>query len=337
MAVTLIGALVILSLIMGLTPQVHIHDTLLSRLGFTQMASAWPFVLVYFITLLSLASVIVRRLFKFRIRDYAFYLNHIGLWLLLFAAGMAASDVRRYVMYVQEGETEWRVYNNRGESLELPIAIELKNFSMEEYPPQLAVIDRETGMPQPENRPKYFQIGEKQPNGEIAGWNISLKRYIHDAVRSSDSGYREVHMPGAAPAAMVEIYHPQRGLRKDGWVCSGNASQSYMVLDLDGQYSLAMTRPEPKRFLSDINIYSEEGKRAHTLLEVNKPYKMGHWMLYQYGYDTNAGNMSAYSAIELVYDPWLMPVSAGMILLACGSVCMLRMGNRRKEAPDDME
>jgi len=202
---------------------------------------------------------------------------------------------------------------------------------MEEYPPQLTIIDRKTGSSQPEHRPEYFQIDEKKPNGQIAGWNISLKKYIHKAIRSSESEYREIHMPGASPAALVEIHHLQTGVIKEGWVCGGNSAQLYMVLNLDEQYCIAMTRPEPKRFVSDINIYSADGRIGHTLLEVNKPYKMDNWMLYQYGYDSNAGNMSAYSSIELVYDSWTIPVYAGMILLACGSVCMLWIGNKRKE------
>jgi hypothetical protein len=334
MAVTLIGALVVLSIIMGLIPQAksaHIHHNALFHLGFTNMTSAWYFVLVYFITLLSLGALIIRRLFSFNIKAYAFYLNHIGLWLMLFAAGMGAADVKRFVMHIREGETEWRVYNNKGEALELPIAIELNDFYMEEYPPQLAVIERETGVPQPEKRPEFFQIDEKKPNGRIAGWNISLKEYIHKAIRSSENSYREIHMPGASPAAFVEIHHPQTGVQKQGWVCAGNIAQLYMVLNLDEQYCLAMTKPQPKRFVSDINIYSEDGKRVHTLLEVNKPYRLGHWTLYQYGYDNMAGNMSTYSSIELVYDPWVMGVYIGMILLACGSVCMLWRGNKNAE------
>ena len=341
MAVTLIGALVGLSVIMGLIPQeqsAHIHDNLLCRLGFSRMTSAWYFVLVYFITLLSLGALIIRRLFVFNIKGYAFYLNHIGLWLMLFAAGMGAADVKRFVMHIREGETEWRVYNNQGEALELPIAIELNDFYMEEYPPQLVIIERETGAAQPEKRPEFFQIDEKKPNGRIAGWNISLKEYIHKAIRSSDSSYREIHMPGASPAALVEISHPQSGIHKQGWVCAGNIAQLYMVLNLDEHYCVAMTKPTPKRFVSDINIYTEAGERGHTLLEVNKPYKMGHWTLYQYGYDNPAGNMSTYTSIELVYDPWLIPVYIGIILLVCGSVCMLWTGNKKDaEAGDDVE
>ena len=340
MAVTLIGALVGLCIIMGLIPQVQSYnasDNLFARMGFSRITSAWYFVLVYFITLLSLGALIIRRLFTFNIRDYGFYLNHIGLWILLFSAGFGAADVKRYVMYVNEGEVEWRVYNSTGEGIELPIAIELNDFYMEEYPPQLTIIDRKTGISQPEHKPEFFQIDEKQPEGQIAGWNISLKKYIHKAVRSSESDYHEIHMPAASPAAMIEIRHTQTGVRKEGWVCAGNTAQLYMVLNLDEQYCLAMTRPQPKRFVSDINIFSKDGKRGHTLLEVNKPYKSGNWMLYQYGYDSAAGNMSSYSSIELVYDPWIIPVYAGMILLFCGSICMLWLGNKRREALHDVE
>jgi len=136
---------------------------------------------------------------------------------------------------------------------------------------------------------------------------------------------------------MVEMYNPQTGVKKEGWVYAGNIARLYTVLDLDEQYCLVMTRSEPKRFVSDINIYLKEGEKAHALLEVNKPYKTGHWMLYQYGYDTDAGNMSKYSGIELVYDPWLIPVYAGMALLSCGAVCMVWTGNRREEARHDVE
>lgn len=340
MAVTLIAALVILGIILGLTPQTQSGNAtgnLPSYLGFTRMTSSWAFVLVYFLTLLALGALIFRRIFPFCIKKYAFYLNHIGLWILLFATGMSASDIRRYVMHVPEGEVEWRVYNDKNELLDLPVAIKLNDFYMEDYPPQLTVIHRETGIPQPEDKPEYFPVDEKQPQGRLNGWNIHLKQYIHEAVRNSDSTYHEARMPGASPAAKVKIFHPQKKIRKEGWVCAGNIAQLYMVLKLDEQYSLAMTRSEPKRFVSDIEVYSEDGEQKHALLEVNKPCKIGHWMLYQYGYDNDAGKLSAYSSVELVYDPWVVPVYIGIILLACGSFCMLWTGKARKEADNDME
>jgi len=82
LAVTLIGSLLAFGLIMGLTPQLsrlNPHDTgIFTRLGFRQMTTAWPFVLLYLTTLLALGSLIVRRLIAFRRQDYAFYLNHTG-------------------------------------------------------------------------------------------------------------------------------------------------------------------------------------------------------------------------------------------------------------------
>jgi hypothetical protein len=341
MAVTLTSALVVMGIIMGLTPQVFLgaepHGDLPSKLGWDNMTSSWPFVLIYILTLLSLGMLIARRLIPFRWRDYAFYLNHIGLWLFLFAAGFGAADMKRYVMHVREGETEWRVYNDNGDILDLPIAIELNDFDMEEYPPKLAVIDKETGTAQPEDKPQFFQIDEKMTIGRIANWEINLEEYIHDAIRNSDSTYREMPMPGASPAARILVKDIKTGNIHEGWVCAGNMAQMYMTLDLNEHYAVVATKPEPKRFVSDINVYTENGQKAHALLEVNKPLKVGHWMLYQYDYEKDAGRMSTYSSIELVYDPWIVPVYASMILLMAGSVCMLWAGNRGKEEENDVE
>ena len=41
---------------------------------------------------------------------------------------------------------------------ELPIAIQLNEFTIEEYIPKLAVINKKTGEVQPSNKPQYYQI-----------------------------------------------------------------------------------------------------------------------------------------------------------------------------------
>ncbi|MFV0418030.1 MAG: cytochrome c biogenesis protein ResB [Dysgonomonas sp.] len=339
-SVTIIGALLALALVMGLTPQVvriDPHDTnIYTLLGFHQVTNSWPFVLVYFLSLLSLGALITRRLIPFRKQDYAFYFNHVSLWILLFSAGLGAADIRRYVMHVQEGEVEWRVYSENNDVLELPIAIQLNDFDMEEYPPKLTVIDRKTGEPQPLEKADYFQIDEKRPTGSLNGWDIELKEYIHQAIRNSDSTYQEVPMPGSSPAAKISATNKKTGKKHQGWVCGGNMSQLYMTLSLDSQYCIVMTQPEPKRFLSDIKVFMEDGNEAETILEVNKPLRIGSWTIYQYGYDNQAGRLSSYSSMELVYDPWLYPVYAGIILLAIGSVCLLWSGNRKNKKEDDL-
>ncbi len=333
-SVTLIGTLLILGIAMGLIPQLakldpHAHD-IWTRLGLRQVTSCWPFVLIYFVTLLSLGSLIVRRLIKFNIRDYAFYFNHIGLWVLLFSAGLGAADLRRYVMYVYEGETEWRVYSDNKDVLELPIAIQLNDFVMEEYAPKLTVIDRESGEPQPVGKPLYYQIDERYPQGNIGRWDIQVDQYIHQAVRSNDSTYREVPMPGSTPAVLISVKDKETGDIHKGWVCGGNLSQLYMMLPLTEKYAMVMTQPEPKRFMSDINVFTKDEESKHTELEVNKPLKIGNWVIYQYGYDNAAGKASTYSSFELVYDPWVVPVYIGIILFALGSICLMWSGNKKK-------
>ena len=174
LAVTLIVAFVVTGIIMGLTPQSTARPAegtmhITSRLGLDRMTRAWPFVLLYFLTLLSLGALFIRRLLHFRRSDYAFYLNHAGLWLLLFAAGLGAADMERFLMRVPEGEVEWRGTDSHGRVMQLPIAIELYDFSMEEYPPSLTIIDRKTGASQPVEKPEFFPIDPKIPRGKLAG------------------------------------------------------------------------------------------------------------------------------------------------------------------------
>ena len=332
MAVILISALVILGIIMGFIPQINEPEnkTLFSKLGFMRMTSSWSFVLTYFLLLLSLGALIIRRLKNFRIKDYGFYLNHIGLWTLLFAAGFGAADTKQYVMHINESELEWRGYDEHDEIIELPIAIRLNDFLMEEYPPNLAIINRRTNEIIPKEKPAYFHIDKNNPKDIIGDWEITLDEYIHEAVRLGDTIFKEIQMPASSPAARISVLNQKTGERNSGWVSSGNAAQLQKILELPGMFSVIMMQSESKRFVSDIDIITKDGNEAHALLEVNKPYRHGFWMLYQYGYDNHAGKLSKYSNIQLVYDPWIIPAYIGIFLLAIGSVTMLWQGKKKQ-------
>lgn len=328
--ISLISALLVLCLIMGLTPQsanpIDGHNMIIfSRLGFNNMTHSWAFVLIYFATLLSLGCLIARRLRNFKLKDYGFYMNHTGLWLVLFASGLGYADMARYVMYVREGEVEWRVYDSENNVKELLIGIKLNDFDMEEYPPKLTVIDRSTGEPLPAGNPDFYQIDIKSPSGRLNGWDIEVEEYIHQAVRSSDSSYREIPMPGATPAVKISAAD-SKGNEANGWVCGGNQAQLYMTLPLNEQQCIVMTVPEPKRYMSDIEVYTPDGTVKKGVLEVNKPMRVGDWTIYQYGYDDQAGRLSSYSSMELVYDPWVKPVYIGFMLIALGAIAMILKG-----------
>ena len=79
----------------------------------------------------------------------------------------------------------------------------------------------------------------------------------------------------------------------------------------------------PKRFASDISVYTEDGKEVSGTVDVNKPLKVNGWKIYQYGYDVQRGPESEYSVFMLVRDPWLPAVYLGIFLMLAGAVCLM--------------
>ena len=86
----------------------------------------------------------------------------------------------------------------------------------------------------------------------------------------------------------------------------------------------------PKRFASEIQILTESGKNIETTVDVNKPYEVDGWKIYQYGYDTQMGAESQISILELVCDPWLPLVYTGIYMMLAGAVCMFVVGREVK-------
>ena len=86
----------------------------------------------------------------------------------------------------------------------------------------------------------------------------------------------------------------------------------------------------PKRFASEIQILTKTGKNIETTVDVNKPYEVDGWKIYQYGYDTQMGAQSQISILELVSDPWLPWVYAGIYMMMAGAVCMFVIGGRKR-------
>ena len=85
----------------------------------------------------------------------------------------------------------------------------------------------------------------------------------------------------------------------------------------------------PKRFASEIQILTKTGKNIETTVDVNKPYEVDGWKIYQYGYDTQMGVQSQISILELVSDPWLPLVYTGIYMMLAGAVCMFVIGRRK--------
>ena len=341
LAVTLTVALLLFGFYMELTPQLPRLPAqapdLISRLGFRAVTSSWPFVLLYGMTLIALGIVTFKRLLRFSRRDITFLCNHLGLWILLASAGFGTADMMRVVMHVSTGETEWRVFNKDGEPLELPIAITLNKFTMEEYPPNLTIIERHAGShAQPESNPKnkqdFFQIDPKRPKGQIGDWAITLDDYLHTAVRVGGE-YRASPMRESTPAAKITARNLITGESKTGWVSAGgNVREFFSALPLNDRYTLTMAQPEPKHYASDITIIPKGSTPLNAILEVNKPVSVGNWMIYQYGYEKELGKLSNWSEMELVFDPWLLPAQIGMGFMVIGALLLAWNGAGKRRS-----
>ena len=88
---------------------------------------------------------------------------------------------------------------------------------------------------------------------------------------------------------------------------------------------------EPKRYASDVNVYTKSGKSYRSVIEVNKPLKVDGWKIYQTGYDERRGKWSEVTKLELVKDPWLWLVYTGIIMMMCGAVCLFVFAKKKSE------
>ena len=120
---------VVLTIVMGLTRQ-DVNGTWLNN-----MLSFWPFVLIYVYMAVILGQIILRRTLHLTCwrRDIPFLLNHLGLFLAMTTATLGNADMQRLKMMTVKGEPEWYALTSQQQIIEMPIAIELKEFIMETY------------------------------------------------------------------------------------------------------------------------------------------------------------------------------------------------------------
>lgn len=105
--------------------------------GIERITMSWPFILLFLYFLFVLGFVTLKRIVSFRWRDVPFMLNHVGLFITLLAAILGNGDLRRLRMTVPLENPEWRASDEKNEMIELPLAIELRSFTIDEYPLKL--------------------------------------------------------------------------------------------------------------------------------------------------------------------------------------------------------
>ncbi|MDR1677440.1 MAG: cytochrome c biogenesis protein ResB [Deltaproteobacteria bacterium] len=344
-SVILIGSIALFSLAMGLIPQyspqaveippdlaTHIVPRLMSRLGIYRVTSSWPFDCLYFFILIALGTTIV---LGFSSKRKIFTLNHLGLWLVLLAAGLGAADRQRVIMRVPEGGLEWRS-SQEDEIKELDLAIRLDDFIMEEYPARLTLFDPVLGQSLPsDKKPDFYQIDPRLPVGRLGNYRIEVLDFLPLATPVGQGNFTRAVINGAVQAAQVKVTDLSSGEVFSGWLSAGNGFIPTVTLLLgpggkEGNHSpvLMMVNPEPKNFLSKVKVFTAQGLELKSEVSVNHPLRVGQWLIYQYDYDSSNGPRSTWSGFELVRDRWLYLAYAGFIILAVGCVGLVIRGRK---------
>ncbi len=332
--------MLLFTVILGLTPQFSVYEpqeqlpnNIFSRMGWYRMTTSWAFVFLSFYILVILGLTVLRKTRKSQSwRLIGFYLNHVGLFFALGGGLLGSGDMQRYTMTVVEGNTEWRAHDALGNLKELPVAIELDTFIIEEYPPKLVVIDNRTGKILPVNRPESYMFERLGKSTQLNGNTVEVLAYIPQAAVVRDSSFTSVVpmlMDGAATALKVRVTNPSLKAPVEGWVSNGSYLFPYQVLYIDETSSVAMPLQEVKKYTSQVTVFTEAGHRKKANIEVNKPLSIEDWIIYQYGYDEKMGRYSKTSVFELVRDPWLPLVYTGIFMLLAGALFLFIAGPKK--------
>lgn len=345
-AVPAISTAVVMTVIMGLTKQTGEKNEPADLLGFTKMLECWSFILIYIWMTVIVGEETIKQIATFRLRSLPSLLSHAGLFVVLTCGTLGSADMQRLRMYCEQGKPEWRGLDAWNNVHELPVAIELEKFTIDEYPPKLMVIDNE-GKPLPIDKPDILEVEGSNASGTLAGFDISVLRRIDNAMPAAlarmaegmpaqmlsqirmDSlgqalnkdGYVFSSAPGSECALLVKVQ--QHGTKPlSGWVTCGSYQFRYQGLSLDSLHTLVMATREPKQYSSLVDVYTKKGESLRARIEVNRPLKVDGWNIYQLSYDQQMGKWSTLSVFELVSDPWLPVVYIGIFLLAIGAVGM---------------
>lgn len=347
-AVPALATAAVLTVIMGLTRQVPENRSAADPIGLTKMLNFWPFILIYLWNVIIVGEVAIRQVCHFQKRHIPSLTCHTGLFIFIVCGTLGSADMQKLKMYCEEGQPEWRALDAYNNVVELPFAIQLNRFTIDEYPPKLMVVSMSTGLPQPADKPQTLVVDKgTSTSGTLLGWNISISKYLDNAMpstmmkmmrgmpegmasrmkmdqvgmRLNEGGFESYKGKGAATA--VYVVATKGKARHAGWVSSGSYLFPISGVSLSGGLEIVMPNREPMRYASNVNIYTQKDElNIPATIEVNQPYSLGDWKIYQLSYNEQMGKWSNVSVFELVKDPWLPYTYVGLFLLMAGALLM---------------
>lgn len=126
-------------LVIGLFPQLSdieagMRTGVLAALGCYNFMTSWIFIGILFLLLSNLAMVTFQAYYHRKNARWRFILNHVGLWMALFAGFFGSSDTQTLRIPLYKGEPAREAFDMNGVSYHLDYEMELRSFSVEYYP-----------------------------------------------------------------------------------------------------------------------------------------------------------------------------------------------------------
>ncbi len=318
-AVSAIACALCMTVLMGLTVQTEEGGIP----GLSQMVTFWPFVLVYTWLTLIAGLTTLNRISRWSFREIPFILNHLGVFVALTCGALGSADLQQLQMTVQEGQAQWQAEDENGMPVEPGLAIELHDFTIDEYPPKLMLMDEAARQMVPAGNPASVVLEDGVAEGTLEGWHIRVLERLDDAAAvPTPDGNDFEPWDDVGSTCAVRLAAEKDGKTVEGWVSGGGHAFPSQALALGDGCSIVLPEREHRRYASDISVFAEDGKEVHGTVEVNKPLKINGWKIYQYSYDERLGKWSDISVFELVRDPWLPAVYAGIFMMLAGAVCL---------------
>lgn len=323
----------LLTMLIGTVPQIPENEpSFVTLLGLNKITQTWYFLLLVFFFSTALLMVSIKRISLGIRSNLGFLANHLGLYIALNAGIFGSSDLIRYTMELKEGKISWVANDENNKAVVMPIAVVLEDFVMEEFAPKLALINQKGELIK--EKGKNLILVKKGVKAQLENnYEVEVVDYIPDAVRF-ESMYRSVNQEGATPAVYVKVVNKSSGFKSEGWLASGSFLHDQQSLNLEQHQYLVLTKPEPKKFSSKIKVFTVDKEEYSAVVEVNKPFEVMGWKMYQLSYDDRFGKYSTTSTIELVKDPWLPVVYTGVFMMIAGAIYLFFIGNVKSKKND---
>lgn len=337
-AICSVGLLLVVTLFMGFTLQYDDSaSNLIRKLGISHIGQSWVYLFANLFLLLSLGMTTAKNLKNFKWKKVGFFVSHLGLWIVVFGANFGSSQLERLQMEISEGSINNIAINPiTKEKQKMPFAIKLYDFILDEYNPKLVIVDNNSGKLLHGDGKNVFLI-DSAATANLFDWQITVVEYIYTSAKAGNKYYFNNEV-GSAPSVLVNAVN-KNGDEVNGWVSCGSFNRQYESLKLSDDYSLVMLFPEPKEFTSNIEVFQKNKKPKKLNLQVNKPFTVEGWKVYQLSYDSDLGRWSDVSVIELIRDPWLPVVYVGIFLMLAGAAFMFWVGSKKQNlhSPDKSE